>query len=350
MASAVFNNISVAGIACAVPTRVERNLDYINDVGEDEMRKFIETTGVEYRYCVSDKQTTSDLCFVAAENLITEKEIEKESIDALIFITQTPDYIQPATSHVLHKRLGFRKDCMVFDINLGCSGYVYGLYLASTMLQAGNIKRLLFLAGDAWGYNPEAYIKDKLIFGDAGTATLLERGDTKLEFLLKSNGEGYTSLITPGGNLRNPVKDIQNYYGETKFHMDGTEVFEFTITEVPRTFKEFFKFYETEISDYDYCVFHQANLFMLKHIAKKIKLPLEKMPVSMDRYGNTSSASIPLGIVDLCERESVPENIKFITSGFGIGLSWGVASFEIESKNVLPMIYTDDYFKEAYRG
>jgi len=350
MANAIFNNIHIGGIACAVPENVEKITDYIDELGESEVYKFMDTTGVKERHVGSGNQTTSDLCFVAAEQLIKDKQIDRESIDAVIFLTQTPDYIEPATSHVLHKRLGLSKNCIAFDINLGCSGYVYGLYLASTMLQGGNMKRILFLAGEAPIENPETPIKDVILFGHAGTATIIERGNTEMKCLLKANGEGYSALIMPGGATRNLITDSKSYYKQTALHMDGAAVFGFTITEIPRAFKEFFDLYGGDINDYDYCVFHQANLFILKQLARKIKLPLEKMPVSLDRYANTSSASIPLGIVDLCEREQVPETIKLITSGFGIGLSWGVVSLEVDSKNVLPIIYTNDYYEEAYRG
>lgn len=350
MANAIFNNVYIHGIACAVPKRVEKVTDYIDRLGAEETKKFIEMTGVQQRYCVSPRQTTSDLCFVAAENLLREKQIPKDTIDAVIFLTQTPDYFQPASAHVLHHRLGLSKNCMAFDINLGCSGYVYGLYLAASMLQSHNINRILFLAGEVSRYNPNSTIKDEILFGHAGTATIIESGNTEFKCLLKADGGGYTALIIPGGNTRNPIKDINSYYKATTPQMDGSAVFEFTITEVPRAFKEFFTLYEKTINDYDYCIFHQANLFMLKHIAKKIKLPLDKMPISIDRYGNTSSASIPLTIVDLCEKEKTTDKMSLIASGFGIGLSWGVISLEVETKNVLPMIFTDDYYEEAYCG
>lgn len=350
MANSIFNDILVSGIACAVPAKLISNSIYNEVLGEEEVSKFIDNTGVAQIYESHDKQTTSDLCYEAANRLLMHKKYDKDSIDAIIFISQTPDYIQPATAHVLHKRLGLSKSCLAFDINLGCSGFVYGVFVASCMVQSGAVNRVLLLAGDVKRKNLKNGIKYEMLFGDAGTATIIEKGHTELKCLLKSEGEGYTSLIVPGGNCRRPPKTNESYWDITIPEMDGSAVFEFTISEIPRAFKEFFKVFNSSIKEYDYCILHQANLFMLKHIGKKIKIDSEKMPISLDRYGNTSSASIPLTIVDLCEKEQVPDTLKLITSGFGIGLSWGVVSFEVASKDVLPMIYTDNYFEEAYVG
>lgn len=351
MANTIFENIKISAIACAVPKNIKKITEFNDAVGEAEVKKFTKTTGVEQYHYVNRNQTTSDLCYVAAEKIIEEKNISRESIDGIIFLTQTPDYIMPATSHVLHKRLKLSQDCIAFDVNLGCSGYVYGLHIAASLLQKGSIKKILFLAGEVTtNNNPEADVKSDMLFGDAGTATLIEVGEGKLATLLKSDGEGYPVIITPGASGRNPIKNPSDYYKESAGELDGASVFEFTITEVPKVFNEFFEMNNENIESYDYFVLHQANRFMLKHIAKKIKLPLEKMPLSIDRYGNTSSATIPLTIVDLCDNQQVPQTIRLATSGFGIGLSWGVATFDIESADVLPMIITEDYYEEAYRG
>jgi len=350
VANAIFSDILVSGIACAVPTKLVNNNICAEVLGEEEVRKFIDNTGVVQRYVANAKQTTSDLCFEAAKKLLSHKNYSEKSIDAVIFISQTPDYIQPATAHVLHKRLSLSKNCLAFDVNLGCTGFVYGIFICSSLIQSGAVNRILLLVGDIMRKNKKNNIKDEMLFGDAGTATIIEKGNTSLRSILKSNGEGYTSLITPGGNCRRPLKNNESYWDISKPEMDGSAVFEFTITEVPRAFKEFFEIFDGSIDDYDYCVLHQANLFMLKHIGKKIKVEPQKMPISLDRYGNTNGASVPLTIVDLCERKQVPDKMKLIISGFGIGLSWGVSSFEIESKDVLPMIYTDNYFEDAYLG
>ncbi|MEK5429912.1 ketoacyl-ACP synthase III [Lysinibacillus sp. FSL R7-0073] len=350
MATANFSNICISGIACAVPKNVVDNDTYSSTLGDLEVKKFIENTGVKKRYVSHSKQTTSDLCYEAASKLLKHKEHDSESIDALIFISQTPDYIQPATSHILQKRLGLAKSCMCLDVNLGCSGYVYGMFLASSLIQSGAVDRVLLLVGDILRKNPVTEIKDQMLFGDAGSATIVERGENTVQGILNANGEGYTSLITPGAGTRRVLKEEESYWEITKPEMEGSEVFEFTIKEIPKIFKQFFNTFDKHIDDFDYCILHQANLFMLKHIGKKIKVQPEKLPISIDRYGNTNGASIPMTIVDLCDLENISKNVKLISSGFGIGLSWGIISFEVEGKDVLPMIYTDNYYEEAYLG
>lgn len=351
MATASFEGISITGIACAVPSHVDSIYDFTNTFGKENVEKFIATTGVQERHYVDDKQTNSDLCYVAAEKIIAHKRYEKDSFDGLVLVTQTPDYARPATAHILHKRLGLSKDCMVFDINLGCSGFVYGLNIVSSMIKAGALKRVLLCCGEAHTcLSPKDNKATSMLFGDAGSAIIIEQGNDSIHTLLKADGEGYQTILTPGVNARVKI-DVDNFdYDKVKETMDGTGVFEFAITQVPRSFKEFFKVFGGSIDNYDCCVFHQANLFMLQHIRKKIKLPEEKMPISMDRYGNTSSVSIPLTIADYIERNSVKGILHMIASGFGVGLSWGIADFDINTENVLPIIVTDDYFKEAFIG
>ncbi len=351
MATAVFKGVKITGIACAVPTHIDSIYNFADSFGQENVEKFIATTGVIERHFVSEYQTNSDLCYAAAERLISYKNYEKESIDGVILVTQTPDYARPATAHILHKRLGLSKDCMAMDINLGCSGFVYGLNVAAAMIQSGALRRILLCCGEAHTIlSPTDDKSSSMLFGDAGSAVIVEAGEDTIHTLLKADGEGYQAILTPGINARVKI-DIEHFdYSRVKETMDGGAVFEFAIIQVPRAFKEYFKIFGGTINDFDYCIFHQANLFMLEHIRKKIKLPKEKMPISMDRYGNTSSVSIPLTIADLCQREACPEQIHFISSGFGVGLSWGVADFTLDRKDILPVIETDEYFKEAFIG
>lgn len=349
MATACFNGVKITGMACAVPTGKESIFNFADFFGEENIKKFIATTGVREWRNVNDYQTNSDLCYVAAEKIIAHKEYNKASFDGLVFVTQSPDYARPATAHVLHKRLGFSKDCMVFDINLGCSGFVYGVNIVASMIKSGALKRVLLCCGEAKNcLCPKDDKASSMLFGDAGSAMIMESGDDCIKTLLKADGEGYRAILTPGVNSRIRV-DLNNVdYDKIKATMDGSAIFEFSIIQVPRSFKEFFKVFGGTIDDYDYCVFHQANLFMLEHIRKKIKLKSERMPVSIDRYGNTSSASIPITIADCMNNEKCTGKKHLVTSGFGIGLSWGIADFHLDAEDVLPIIETDDYFKEAY--
>ena len=346
MASFSFSNVHIAGIACAVPTKNTQIMDFSEQFGEKELKKFIKNTGVCSKFDKSKNQTTADFCVEAAKALISKKSLDVKSIDACVFVTQTADYIQPATAHVIHKRLGLKTDCMVYDVNLGCSGYIYALQMCASLLQNGDVNRVLLLTGEILREHTGEITKDDLLFGNAGTATIIEKGNERLRCILKSDGTGYDVLIIRGGGVRHPYQTGKE--DDVNPFMDGAAVFEFTISRVPEVFDEFYNKYNVTSNDYDYVILHQANLFMLKHIAKKIGIPKEKMPIAMDRFGNTSSASIPLTIVDLCENNDLKGKLNLIASGFGIGLSWGVADFTIDPDDVLPMIYTDEYYKEAY--
>lgn len=351
MATACFNGVRITGMASAVPIKKDSAFDFVEIFGEEIIEKFIATTGVRERHFAEENQANSDLCYVAAEKLIAHKGYTKDSFDGVVLITQTPDYAYPATAYVLHKRLGFSQNCIAFDINLGCSGFVYGVNIIASMIQAGALKRVLLCCGDAHG---QLYEKNNrsmsMLFGDAGSATILEAGDDCIKTLLRADGEGYDSLLAPGLAARVKLDRDHPDLKQLKSIMDGPAIFEFSILQVPRSFKEFFKLFGGTIDDYDYCILHQANLLILDHIRKKIKLKPEKMPISLDRYGNTSSVTLPITITDCMNYEKCSGRKHLITSGFGIGLSWGIADFHIDAEDVLPIIETDDYFKEAYIG
>jgi 3-oxoacyl-[acyl-carrier-protein] synthase-3 len=270
---------------------------------------------------------------------------EPSSIDALILFTQTPDYAVPATACVLQHRLGLSEDCIAFDVNLGCSAYVYGIWLAATMISTQNINRVLLLVGDTSNYginqNDSA---TAMIFGDGGSATALERAEGKsVKYFLKTKGSGFKSIMVPAGHARS--RSRTNIEGsEYELAMSGSDIFSFTISDIPRTVKSFMSQYNIDKDDVDMYVFHQANLFILKHVTKKLGIPMEKVAVSIDRYGNTSGESIPLTLVDTLGAEKSKEPIKLFLCGFGVGLSWGGIYLEIDRSICLPMIYTNDYF------
>lgn len=354
-------NVSVTGICCAVPDNPKQTEDYIETFGVDCVEKFIKMTGVNHRYISKPTQTSSDLCYVSAEALFSKFGWDKSTVDALIFVSQTPDYRLPATACVLHERLGLEKDCIAFDVNLGCSGYVYGLQIAGSLLQSENIKRVLLLCGDTISsYLSPVDKSSTMLFGDAGSATMLERTEEQhMHFMLKTNGKGYNSIIVPSGACRRISGDYERkekgegiFRNDFELAMDGTEVFNFTISEVPKTVNEFLYSNKESVDSYDWYVLHQANLFMLNHIAKKAKIPKEKLPITIDRFGNTSVASIPLTIVDLYNNNNgIPavnnrQKDHIMLVGFGVGLSWGIIGLDIDPQICLPVIYTNDYYSE----
>lgn len=348
MATGILNDVGIKGIACAVPDRIKKSDEYNEVFGEENIRKFVNMTGIKTRHVALDEQCASDLCYVAAKRLLEKLAWEPSSIDALLFITQTPDYAVPATACVLQHRLGLGEDCIAFDINLGCSAYVYGIWLASTMISTQNLNRVLLLVGDTsnYGLNPNDSAT-AMLFGDGGTATALEKTEGKsLKYFLKTKGSGFKAIIVSAGRARSRSRtDIDP--SEFGLRMSGSEVFSFTITDVPRAINSFLSQYNIDKNDVDMYVFHQANLFILKHLANKLKIPMEKLAVSIDRFGNTSGESIPLTLVDALgtEESESNETVRVLLCGFGVGLSWGGIYTEIDKSVCLPMIYTNESFK-----
>lgn len=338
MPSIQINNIRIAGISACVPKQIVKTIS-TTDKYDDE--SYIESVGVkEKRF--SNEFTASDLCESAAHKLITDLKWDKEDVELLIMVTQTPDYILPATSCVLHGKLGLKKSCMCLDINLGCSGWVYGLSVALSLMSSGKMRRALFLAGDARKQVPEEH--DQL-FGYAGTVTALEYDESAapISFDLGTDGSGYDAIIRPGGGARNPItaESLELHYCEDgrlrhacQTRMKGMDVFAFGITTAPKSIKKLLSENGQEISSVDYFVFHQANKKMLDTIAKKLKLREEQVPLSLTKFGNTSSASIPLTIVTEL-RGSIVSDTTLVGCGFGVGLSWGTVLFHTGNNMVI---------------
>jgi 3-oxoacyl-[acyl-carrier-protein] synthase-3 len=337
MAFFPIENINLVGIAGAVPRFEISNWDY-DYISQQERKLLIKTTGIEKRRAVKDSGvTTSDLCMAAAEKLLQETSTAKEDIEIVVFVSQTPDYYLPATSILLQNRMGLPKTCMAFDINLGCSGYVYGLSAISSLMSNAKIKKGLLLAGDISTFSTPPEDKSVYpLFGDGGTATLLEYNEKadKMNFSLQSNGAGYEAIIVREGGMRKPFTktsfDLIPQEGgilraTRNLELNGMEVFNFSVTEVPKNIEDFFKRTNTGVDSYDYFVMHQANMLMNETIRKKLKFPAEKIPYTLSKFGNTSSASIPLTIVSEL-RNKVSQPVSFLLSGFGVGLSWATVS------------------------
>lgn len=359
MITSTFKGISVAGIMTVVPKNKEMIMErYAASFGSEAVEQFTKTTGVLERRLALKEQTASDFAFVAARELLVKKEIDKNDIGILIFVTQTPDYRIPSTACVLHKRLELGKDCIAFDINLGCSGYVYGMQVASSLLMTTNCKYALLLVGDT--INKGISQEDKsaaMLFGDSGSATLLEKkqeDSSVIKTAYRTDGNGFKAIIMPAGGYRNlngsnekVVWADGNSRSDNELYMNGVDVFSFTISEVPAIINDYFEVNGKNKEDYDVYVMHQANCYILKQVVKRCKLPKEKVPISMDRYGNTSVTSIPLTLSDIYGEDADEKQIKCFVCGFGIGLSWGVAEFEMNKKDIYPIMETDEAYADG---
>lgn len=341
-----FKNVKVAGIACAVPDNKVMTDSYVDCFGGEKVERFKGATGIESRYLSDGRQTISDLCYEAAFTLMKKKGYSGDDIDAVILFTQRPDYKAPATAFLIQKRLGIKQDCLVFDVNIGCAAFVYGVYLVSGLIESRTINRALLLVGDC-ETNHGIYedTSATMMFGDAGSATIIEysEGDS-IRGMLRADGSNFGLLVDPLPGARFPGE-----YPNKDYHprIDGDEVFLFSITKVPSLFKEFFKSFGRSLEDYDYVMLHQANLMIVNQIYKKLKVPDSKRWVSINKFGNTTGASVPLGIVDLCEGKEVGRVLRLINSGFGNGLTWGIVDFDILTDDVMPLVITGEYYKEG---
>ena len=346
MANTSFNNVKISGILTVVPEFIKSIDDEIDLYGgnQKQIDRIKKTIGLNERH-VSDADTTSvDLCEVAAQKLFKGLDLKKKDVDGLIFVTQTPDHFQPSNSAIIHGRLGLDNSCASFDINLGCSGYVYGLWMAHMMISSGTCNKVLLLAGDTISkyVNPRDRSTAPL-FGDAGSATLVEKTevDTKSFFSLHTDGSGNDFIKVPAGGFRCPTteKTIVEYEDEkgnwrskNDIYMNGGEVFNFSIKIEPAAINEILDYSQKMIKDVDYFVFHQANKYIISNIAKRLKLPLNKVPCeTVSKYGNLSSASIPSTINDALNEKVSTSHQDIILSGFGVGLSWASASIILDN-------------------
>ena len=344
--------IKITGISAAVSNKWTALDSFINEENDERtIRKFMKSTGVQGRYDAGERQTTSDFCYAAAKELLKRKAVDPCEIGALVFVTQTADYGIPATACVLQYRLGLPKDCIVFDINLGCSGFTYGVNIVCSLMKANNIDKALLLCGDTSAKNrSKKTVKHthaaNWLFGDSGTATLLEKeDDANIYVSARTDGAGYKAIIAPYGGYRNPEKPKGKIQPS---QMDDMAVFEFSTSEVPALINETMAGLGTTPGDYDCLVLHQANMMIMKQIAKKTGFEPEKNLVSIDKFGNTSSSSVPITLVNQYGENEGNKAIRALMCGFGVGLSWSIVDAVIETDAVLPLIHTDEYFEDGF--
>ncbi len=349
------NGIGIAGISCGVPDNLVTVESFNPIFGEEATTKFTAATGIKEMFKALPEQTAGDLAYAAAENLFSKLHIDRSEVGLLVFVTQSPDYRRPSTACVLQNRLGLSMDCAAIEIALGCSGFVYGLQNAMSMMEHSDVKYGLLMMGETASKLVDPHDKSiVMMYGDAGAAILLERKpEAGTVTLLRSDGRRFKSIILPAGGFRdmNPTHDrflcsdgIERSLYD--IYMDGTSVFSFSISDVPKAIKDYLEKTETSVEDYDLFLFHQANQFIIRQLSKKLKLPKEKVPISLDRFGNTGGISIPL---TLCANSGDSDHgmQKALMAGFGIGLSWGVTCAEIDTAKVFPVIKTKDWYVDG---
>lgn len=326
----------IAGVVACVPSLALENSHFHGQFGETGVNEVIKMIGVQTRRRADAATTTRDLCRAAGKHLLTSLDWAPDSIDALIFVSQTPDFRLPATACALQDDLGISVNCIAFDINLGCSGYPYALWLGMTMVQTGAARRVLLAVGDTVSKMVDHGDRaTALLFGDAGTVTAIEADSASLStahFILGTDGRGAANLVVPQGGFKSYTEGLDPRLTERDpacLYMDGGEIFNFTLRAVPPLVARTFEFAGRAVGDYDAFLFHQANLFMLKHLAKKAKLPADKVPTNIDRFGNTSSASIPLLMATDLAQQLRDGATTIAMFGFGVGYSWAAASLTV---------------------
>ncbi|MFF2446725.1 3-oxoacyl-ACP synthase III family protein [Neobacillus sp. NPDC058068] len=344
-----FTKSVISGIASAIPSdSVDlTSLSYL--YGTEEVKRIIASTGIEQVRVARDDQCTSDLCLAAAEGLLEKLEVPAETIDGIVFVSQTPDYKMPATSVLLQHRLGLRTTAAVFDINYGCSGFVYGLYQAAMMIEAAGYERVIVCSGDTSTRMVHPNDRSvRMVFGDGGSAALVEKGESLSHFSLRTDGSGAENLIIPAGGSRKPLSvetaiPFESEDGiirnEETLRMNGMEIMSFALREVPPMIDELLHDTGWRKDEVGTFAFHQANKFMLEYLRKKMKLPLNSVPIAVANVGNTGPASIPM-MLSLKHRVLTEANQlqKVICCGFGVGLSWASCSLNLSSTLILDPI------------
>jgi len=341
------DNIRIHSIATCLPNKVVNCTQFNEIYGEQEVQRTIKNTGVTQFRAVEGDICASDLCAKAAEVIFENGNIDSASIDGIVFVSQTPDYIMPATSVVLQHRLGLQDTTVAFDINYGCSGYVYGLYQAALLMSSGGCSRVLLLAGDTTTRMIHPLDKSiRMLFGDAGSATLVEKGNETMFFSLKTDGSGFKHLIIQAGGFRHSqnagtvvekLDENGNLRTQHHLHMKGMEIMNFAMREVPSMINELLTDCSWNRDEVGVFALHQASRFIVEYLAKKMKL--SSVPIQIEKTGNTGPASIPLLLSFQGEGLKKENRLnKVVMCGFGVGLSWAAVATSLASTQFFELV------------
>ncbi len=353
MSQLTINNVRIAGMSACVPATVEDNRTLPIYKDEAEALKVIASTGIERHHKVEEGTTASDLTVKAVEALLDKMGWQPEDVDCFAYVCTSRDYIAPQTACVLQDRLKLRHDCCVFDLPFGCSGWVYGMSIVSSLMSHGTLKRALLVAAETNTQNRnQRDTTVRPLFGDAATVTALEYDPEKshpMNFMFGVDGSGFDAVWAPYGGMRNPVtvealeeKEVSPgvFRRGVDMIVNGMDVFGFAIKQPPRSLKELIETFNIDVETVDLLLLHQANKFIDEKIRKAVKIPAEKTPYCLEEYGNVTSASIPLTMVSRCGDRLAGQELHCVACGFGVGLAW--ASMEFYAGDV-KMVDVIDY-------
>lgn len=335
----IIKNVGIKSIATCLPKGILEMSSLSDKFGEDVVKETIDKAGIERLHVTENHETTADLCFEAAELILNSENIDRNIVDGVVFVTETPDYYNPATSCVLQARLGLSKECVCFDINYGCSGYIYGIYQAAVLISSGTCKNVLVLAGNT---NSKMVDKDRksdiMVFGDAGSATLVSEGTGEMGFHIMTNGYDYKTVMNVNRGYRHWPENTDPHFKLAGMDMQGDDVFAFIISVGPKSIKSILDLVGWDKDEVDFYGLHQATKITIDFMRKKLKLAYpERAPFDIANYGNTSATTVPLVITDWPYRaEGIDTNTwkKVILSAYGVGLSWGSIACDLSGTKI----------------
>ncbi len=329
-------NNKIEYISCYYPDKIITNEDLQTEFPNLKIKELTRLTGVLSRHISSQNQTSVDMGVEAAQQLFKETGFDINAINFVIFCSAGGDYITPASACIIHNRLGLNSNCGAFDFNQGCTGYIYGLSMADSLISSGNAQNILLITSEA--ITKTIHQKDssnRAIFGDAATATIITKGDSDDKqggFTFGTDGSKHDKIIIKHGRERYPLPEcaeldrVDNYgnvLNNANFYMDGSEVFNFSVTKAPELVNDLLKNNNLSFDEIDFFIFHQANQIILETLGKKLKVPEEKLIIEIENTGNTVSSTIPIVLQKSLKSNKIKAGDTILIAGFGVGFSWG---------------------------